>query len=82
MPAVTDLVNSSVYNAIRSSINNVLGVGDGALNGYGRTLESVSKADNDVIFAADMQTLFNDLKPEPKTSCIKFVLTTPFHLKA
>ena len=61
MPAVTDLVNSSVYNAIRSSINNVLGVGDGAQNGYGRTLESVSKADNDVIFAADMQKLFNDL---------------------
>lgn len=61
MPAVTDLVNSSVYNAIRSSINNVLGVGDGAQNGYGRTLESESKADNDVIYAADMQKLFNDL---------------------
>lgn len=61
MPAVTDLVNSSVYNSIRSSINNVLGVGDGAQNGYGRTLESESKADNDIIRASDMQLLYNDL---------------------
>ena len=61
MPAVTDLVNSSVYNSIRSTVNNVLGVGDGAQTGYGRTLESESKADNDVIYAADMQKLFNDL---------------------
>ena len=61
MPAVTDLVNSSVYNSIRSTVNNVLGVGDGAQNGYGRTLESTSKADNDIIYAADMQLLFNDL---------------------
>lgn len=61
MPAVTDLVNSSVYNAIRSTINNVLGVGDGAQNGYGRTLESQTKADNDIIAASDMQLLYNDL---------------------
>lgn len=61
MPAVTDLVNSSVYNSIRSTVQNVLGVGDGVQNGYGRTLESESKADNDIIFAADMQKLFNDL---------------------
>jgi len=61
MPAVTDLVNSSVYNSIRSTISNVLGPGDGAQNGYGRTLESKSKADNDIIYANDMQLLFNDL---------------------
>jgi hypothetical protein len=61
MPAVTDLVNSSVYNSIRSTVSNVLGVGDGAQNGYGRTLESTSKADNDIIYAEDMQLLFNDL---------------------
>jgi len=58
---INNLITASTYNAIRSKINKVLGSGDAAEFGYGQTLSTPLKADNDLIEAADMQAIYDDL---------------------
>lgn len=57
---ISERVSSTIYNVIRGQVNRVLGVGDGASLGYGRSLESVDKG-NELIKAEDMVLLYNDL---------------------
>lgn len=54
-------ITASTFNAIRSKINRILGNGDSGTRGYGVPLTSTSKVDNDVITAADMEAIYNDL---------------------
>lgn len=61
MANVNDVILSSTYNAIRGTINRILGFGNGTDTGYGATLESSSKGGQDIVRAADMQALYNDL---------------------
>jgi len=61
MAKINDVILSSTYNAIRGTINRVLGFGNGTDTGYGATLESSAKGGTDTIRAADMQALYNDL---------------------
>jgi hypothetical protein len=56
-----NLITASTYNAIRAKVNKVVGGGDGAEFGYGQTLSSQLKADNDLISAQDMQNLYDDI---------------------
>jgi hypothetical protein len=58
---VGELISSSTYNSIRGKVNRVLGIGDGAEQGYGVPLESIARGDNELITAADMEALYNDL---------------------
>lgn len=63
--AISDLtgqiISSSTYNAIRGRVNRVLGIGNGADQGYGVTLSSVSRGDNSLITSEDMLALYNDI---------------------
>lgn len=61
MANINDVILSSTYNAIRGTVNRVLGFGNGTDTGYGATLESTSKGGQNIIRAADMQALYNDL---------------------
>jgi hypothetical protein len=58
---VNSLITASTYNAIRSDVNRILGTGDGGEKGYGVALTSSSKVDNDIMYAADMEKLYNDI---------------------
>ena len=58
---IDNLITASTYNAIRSRVNRVVGIGDGAEFGYGQTLQSSLMSDNDLITAADMENLYNDI---------------------
>ena len=61
MAVVGTNVTAANYNTIQGKIQDVLGVGDGAQNGYGRALQSSQKSSGDIIAAQDMQNLYNDL---------------------
>ena len=61
MAVVGTNVTAANYNTIQGKINDVLGAGDGAQNGYGQTIQSSQKSAGDVIAATDMQQLYNDL---------------------
>ena len=61
MAVVGTNVTASNYNTIQSKIDDVLGAGDGAQNGYGRTLSSSAKTSGDTIAAQDMLDLYTDL---------------------
>ena len=61
MAVLGSLITASSYNAIRAKVNKILGAGDGAEFGYGQTLQSVARFDNDLIKAEDMQNLYEDL---------------------
>ena len=58
---IDNLITASTYNAIRSRVNRVVGIGDGAEFGYGQTLQSRLMSDNDLITADDMENLYNDI---------------------
>lgn len=58
---VGQAITASVYNSIRSKISRVLGTSGTGNRGYGVALESTTKVDNDLIRAADMEALYNDL---------------------
>lgn len=58
---VGQTVTASTYNAIRSKVNRILGTGDSGTRGYGVDLTSSTKVDNDIIYAADMTNLYNDM---------------------
>jgi hypothetical protein len=66
MANINDLITASIYNAIRTKVNRVLGPGDGAEFGYGQPLLSSLKADNDLITSQDMQNLYEDLLKSAK----------------
>ena len=61
MAVVGTNVTAANYNTIQGKINDVLGAGDGAQNGYGQAIQSSQKSAGDVIAAQDMQQLYNDL---------------------
>ena len=61
MAVVGTKVTAANYNTIQGKIQSVLGIGDGAQVGYGRTLASSAKSSGDVIAAQDMQNLYTDL---------------------
>jgi hypothetical protein len=61
MAVVGTNVTAANYNTIQGKIDDVLGAGDGAQNGYGQSLQSSQKSAGDVIAATDMQQLYNDL---------------------
>ena len=61
MAVVGTNVTAANYNTIQSKIDDVLGAGDGAQNGYGRTLTSSAKTSGDTIAAQDMLDLYTDL---------------------
>jgi len=61
MAVVGTNVTAANYNTIQQKIQDVLGVGDGGQNGYGRTLQSSQKSSGDLIQASDMQALYDDL---------------------
>lgn len=54
-------ITASVYNSIRSKVSRILGTTGTGNRGYGIPLESTTKVDNDLIRAADMDALYNDL---------------------
>lgn len=54
-------ITASVYNSIRSRVSRILGTSGTGNRGYGIPLESTTKVDNDLIRAADMEALYNDL---------------------
>lgn len=53
-------INSSDYNNIRTTIDNVMGVGSGS-SGYGQTLNSVAKSANQLIDQTDWDNLRYDI---------------------
>ena len=59
--AIGNLISRTDYNTIQSDINSVLGTGDGAQTGYGRTLQSSQINSAKVIESEDMLALYNDL---------------------
>ena len=61
MAVVGTNVTAANYNTIQSKIDDVLGTGDGAQNGYGRALTSSAKSSGDTIAAQDMIDLYADL---------------------
>ena len=61
MAVIGTNVTAANYNTIQGKIQDVLGVGDGAQNGYGRTLASSTKSSGDIIAAQDMADLYTDL---------------------
>jgi hypothetical protein len=61
MAVVGTKVTAANYNTIQGKIQDVLGTGDGAQNGYGRALISSAKSSGDAIAAQDMVDLYTDL---------------------
>lgn len=61
MAVVGTNVTAANYNTIQQKIQDVLGLGDGGQNGYGRDLQSSQKSSGDLIQASDMQALYDDL---------------------
>lgn len=61
MAVIGTNVTAANYNTIQGKIQDVLGVGDGAQNGYGRALASSTKSSGDIIAAQDMADLYTDL---------------------
>ena len=61
MAVVGTNVTAANYNTIQGKIDDVLGAGDGAQNGYGRALTSSAKSSGDTIAAQDMLDLYTDL---------------------
>jgi surface protein len=61
MAAIGNIITVADYNAIRTKVDSVLGDGDGAQTGYGRTLESSPVTAGAIIQSEQMQALYNDL---------------------
>lgn len=61
MPAsANSIISVSDYNAIRTNINNVMGVGSGS-TGYGQTVNSSAKTANDIVDQDDWDLLRYDI---------------------
>jgi hypothetical protein len=58
--AANSLISASDYNAIRSTIANVLGTGSGSF-GYGQTVQSASKSANELVDQTDWDNLRYDI---------------------
>ena len=58
--AVGDIVTDTRYNNLRNRIATIMGTGAGT-DGYGQAVSSVTVADNDVVRAIHMNTLYNDM---------------------